>query len=69
MNRILARLFPRYFRRTIKLDMSVRDWREFEGMLLKSKGKIKVGDTLNLVDENTGTVVTFRICDGKTSST
>ncbi len=33
--------------------MSVRDWRDFERMVLKSKGKIKVGDTLNLVDENT----------------
>jgi len=69
MNRILARLFSRYFRRTIKLDMSVRDWRDFEKLVLKSKGKMKVGDTLNLVAENTGTVVTCRICAGKTSST
>ncbi len=39
MNRILARLFPKYFRRTIKLEMSIRDWREFEEMVLKSKEK------------------------------
>jgi hypothetical protein len=31
MNRMLARLFPKYLRRTIKLDMSIRDWREFTG--------------------------------------
>jgi hypothetical protein len=28
-----------------------------------------VGDKVNLVDDQTGTVVTFQICAGKTSST
>ena len=69
MNRILARLFPRFFRRTMRLYMSMRDWNEFEELVMKSKGDVKVGDTVNLVDENTDTVVTFRLSAGKTSST
>jgi len=65
MNRFLAKLFPGYFRRGITIDMPLADWFEFREMLNHPSKPFAAGDKFNLVDENTGTVITFNLMPDK----
>ena len=68
MNRLLAKLFPRHFRRVVQIDIPLSDWFELRDMLNKPKKEFAAGDKFNLVDENTGTVIKFDLTPGKKSA-
>jgi hypothetical protein len=67
MNRFLAKLLPRYFRRIVRIEISADDWLELCDKIKDAPREFRDGDEIKLLAEKSRTLITFLITRGNRS--